>query len=269
MSAKNDFCDRINEQYLSRSRLTTCNSRSPSAVQPKQQVAQMNNISMLSYQGNQISQRVSDSYVNATQMCKPFAKRCDDWLKTDSAKAYIEGVSRITNIPVIDLVQIKKGSPEFGGGTWIHSRLAIEFSRWLSVDFAIWCDEHIKTLIETGTTSIEPVNPLDALIAGLQELKAVQERQNWLEAKTKELEGFVHQHEGEIARIFSPYGNYYSVMGYANLKGKKISFAEAVRIGKLCAKASRELGISIDELQDPRFGRVNSYAEVVLQKYFD
>ncbi|MGL5075080.1 MAG: KilA-N domain-containing protein [Waterburya sp.] len=269
-TTKTVFCDRIDEQYFSRSRVIVCTNRTPSAVQPNTQVAQMNNISLLSYNGQQISQRGSDGFVNATEMAKANDVRIDKYLENESTKQYLKALQQSIspeNGENVELIVVCGfGSQK---ATWMHPLAAIHFAQWISPEFHVWCNQHIKTLIEMGTTSIEPVNPLDALIAGLQELKAVQERQNWLEAKTKELEGFVHQHDGEIARIFSPYGNYYSVMGYANLKGKKISFAEAVRIGKLCAKSSRELGIAIDELQDPRFGRVNSYAEVVLQKYFN
>ncbi|MEY4768064.1 MAG: hypothetical protein RL637_703 [Pseudomonadota bacterium] len=39
---------------------------------------------------------------------------------------------------------IKKGSPENGGGTWFHPKLAIPFARWLEARFAIWCNFQIE-----------------------------------------------------------------------------------------------------------------------------
>ena len=31
------------------------------------------------------------------------------------------------------------GGPEKGGGTWFHEDVALEFARWLSIDFKLWC----------------------------------------------------------------------------------------------------------------------------------
>lgn len=43
-----------------------------------------------------------------------------------------------------DLIKTKRGKT---GGTWMHPKLAVVFARWLSVDFAIWCDEQIDGII--------------------------------------------------------------------------------------------------------------------------
>lgn len=47
-------------------------------------------------------------------------------------------------------VRTKSGSPENGGGTWLHPKLAVRFAQWLDIDFAIWCDEQIDNLIRTN-----------------------------------------------------------------------------------------------------------------------
>jgi hypothetical protein len=46
-----------------------------------------------------------------------------------------------------DLVKIKRGRPDQGGGTWLHPDLAIEFARWCSPKFSIWCNEQIKEIL--------------------------------------------------------------------------------------------------------------------------
>lgn len=47
-------------------------------------------------------------------------------------------------------VRARAGNPETGGGTWLHPKLAVVFARWLDVDFAVWCDEQIDTLLRRG-----------------------------------------------------------------------------------------------------------------------
>jgi KilA-N domain len=52
------------------------------------------------------------------------------------------------------LVIVKKGSVENGGGTWLHPKLAIDFARWLSPDFAVWCDLQIEKILRLKTVPI-------------------------------------------------------------------------------------------------------------------
>ena len=33
------------------------------------------------------------------------------------------------------MVKVKVGAPETGGGTWLHPKLAVPFSRWLDINF--------------------------------------------------------------------------------------------------------------------------------------
>jgi len=120
-------------------------------------------MSILTYNGQNITQR-PDGYVNATQMCQANGKQIGDWLKTQDAERYMNAISTVTNIPLTDL--IKKIKPDvnkgIGGGTWIHPKLAIKLARWISVEFELWCDEHIKTLMEGGSTSLaSPPDKLD------------------------------------------------------------------------------------------------------------
>lgn len=44
-------------------------------------------------------------------------------------------------------VKTHAGSPANGGGTWLHSKLAVVFARWLDVHFAVWCDQQIDALL--------------------------------------------------------------------------------------------------------------------------
>lgn len=70
------------------------------------------------------------SMINATEMAKPFGKTPKDWLRTNQSREFIEAISDIVKIPVIDLVLVTKGGND--QGTWMHEYVAIEFAKWLS-----------------------------------------------------------------------------------------------------------------------------------------
>ena len=100
---------------------------------------------------------MEDGWFNATSVAKKFNKRPDDWLRLDSTNDYIQELiseNSITGNPVnacqmTDFVQVKRGRPENGGGTWLHPELSVEFARWCSVKFARWCDKQIKEILRS------------------------------------------------------------------------------------------------------------------------
>lgn len=103
------------------------------------------------YHGNPISFHKGDNLmVNATQMAKPFNKSPKDFLKTEQSKRFIEALSEVKKILSSDLVKVTYGN---NGGTWMHEDVALEFARWLSPAFAIWCNDRIKELLMNGTVS--------------------------------------------------------------------------------------------------------------------
>lgn len=103
------------------------------------------------YHGNLISFHKGDNLmVNATQMAKPFNKSPKDFLKTEQSKRFIEALSEVKKILSSDLVKVTYGN---NGGTWMHEDVALEFARWLSPAFAIWCNDRIKELLMKGTVS--------------------------------------------------------------------------------------------------------------------
>lgn len=92
---------------------------------------------------------MEDGYINATKVAKNFSKRPETWLKTEQVQELMSEIS-ITLHGVIEqnqLVIVKRGSPNTGGGTWIHPKLAIHFAYWLSPKFAVWVGEQIETII--------------------------------------------------------------------------------------------------------------------------
>lgn len=62
--------------------------------------------------------------------------------------------------------------------------------------------------------------------------------------------------------------DYYSINGYANKIGQRIAFSDALSIGRLAGKLSREKDIEIRKVDDERWGNVNSYHTSILKEVF-
>lgn len=106
------------------------------------------------YKGRKIS-FISDKnvMVNATQMAKPFGKRPNDYLSLPTTNKLIKAITKKSGISENQIVTTKAGTPQFGGGTWMHEDLALDFAQWLSVDFRLWCNDRIKELMRHGITA--------------------------------------------------------------------------------------------------------------------
>lgn len=123
-------------------------------------------ITFLSSEGNVM--------VNATEMAKSFGKQPSDWTKTKSCVDFIASLSAVRKICRADMIRVLQGGNM--QGTWMHEDVALEFSRWLSPAFAIWCNDRIKELMKYGMTATQPTleamvdNP-DLVISLAQKLK--------------------------------------------------------------------------------------------------
>lgn len=100
------------------------------------------------YNGSPVTFKLGDgtTTVNATQMAKPFGKLVSGWLRLESTKEFLNALSADMQIHTSALIQtVKGGNGE--QGTWMHEDAALEFARWLSPKFAIWCNARIKELL--------------------------------------------------------------------------------------------------------------------------
>lgn len=135
---------------------------------------------VFSYDNNPITFQLGEAtMVNATEMAKPFGKLVKDWLKNNQTKEFISTLSTVRNILLTDLVKVKQGGT--AQGTWLHEDVALEFARWLSPSFAIWCNDRIKELMRYGMTATPStidalLNDPDTMIQTLQALKSEREK---------------------------------------------------------------------------------------------
>lgn len=122
----------------------------------------MNDLSRIfTFNGNNVTFKNQDGsvMVNATEMAKSFNKLPGDWIRQKSTEEFLETLSSDKGIPISALIQVVKGGNDKSSqGTWLHEDAAIEFARWLSPMFAIWCNDRIKEIIQYGKIEqdIEP-----------------------------------------------------------------------------------------------------------------
>lgn len=118
-----------------------------------------------------VEQRRSDGFINATAMCVAYGKNIADWFRTqdgfETLIALVDdlgleikyGISHTSSIASIStayptLVVSRMGSPENGGGTWIHPDIAIYLAQWCYKPFAIQVSRWIKEWLIAGTNPI-------------------------------------------------------------------------------------------------------------------
>lgn len=169
------------------------------------------------YQGNPITAKLDGSQmVNATQMGKIYKKEVKNWARLKTTREYITILASKAHIRASDLIQVVKGGNPLEQGTFIHKDLVIEFARWLNPQFAIWCNEHIMTLLQTGLTATpktldDLINDPDLVISLANKIKeeqaakelAIQERME----KEKQLEA-----TGRMLSAAKPKAEYYDAV---------------------------------------------------------
>lgn len=150
----------------------------------------MNTPIVYDYKGSKISFANGENVmINATEMAKSFGKTTKDWLRTNASSEFINSLSAVRQICPTQLVVVRKGnSSDFEQGTWMHEDVALEFARWLSPAFAIWCNDRIKELLKYGMTATQPtldemVNNPDLVIRMATQLKQEREEKARLEAE--------------------------------------------------------------------------------------
>lgn len=152
----------------------------------------MNTPIVYDYKGSKISfANGKNVMVNATEMAKSFGKRPAKWLELPSTKEFLAALTDVRKSDFA-LIQTDKGGVSGGGGTWMHEDVALEFARWLSPAFAIWCNDRIKELLKYGMTATQPtldemVNNPDLVIRMATQLKQEREEKARLEAENKRI----------------------------------------------------------------------------------
>lgn len=158
----------------------------------------MNNLIAADFNGISVSFR-NDAYLNATAIASHFGKRTGNYLKTEQTQEYINALTRRLSVAPKgvteenQLVIVKKGGKSYEQGTWLHPKLAIHFARWLSAEFAVWCDEQIENILRGNNavlSNVESRKPLRDAVTLLHQQTGLHYQDCWR---------IVHQHIGKKA----------------------------------------------------------------------
>lgn len=107
--------------------------------------------------------------------------------------------------------------------------------------------------VENKPTLIE-----DVLIAQLEAMKEVKLKQAEQEESIKQLAAKIETHPKD----------FFSIAGYASLCGFRIDISKANLLGRKATKLSRNYGVEMGKVKDPRFGQVNTYHLDILKEVF-
>jgi len=113
------------------------------------------------YKGITINQRSEDGYINLNEMAQATNKRVDNWLRLDSTK---ELISEFDDQPSSDLRKAQAlitdpTNTKFGGGTWAHPNIAIQFAQWCSASFALQVSRWVCEWFSSGS-AFSQMDPL-------------------------------------------------------------------------------------------------------------
>ena len=121
----------------------------------------MNNIIVKEYLGSRIEFKVLNGgvYANATSMTD--SVRLDNWKRSANTKRYLEALNG-RSVKSTEWVLSNNGGTS--QGTWVHEKIILNLARYISVDFELWCDEQIATLLREGTVNLTKKSEEDMLL---------------------------------------------------------------------------------------------------------
>lgn len=149
------------------------------------------------YLGNKIEFKIVEGevYANANHMANGFggSQKLADWKRSSNTKRYIEALTKnkLWKNPIVS----EEGK---NGGTWIHEKLILNFARYLNVEFELWCDEQIATLLRDGKVELQPMSIQQMMILTLQEQEKLVNRVDIIENR---VENEIRVDNGEQRKI--------------------------------------------------------------------
>jgi hypothetical protein len=128
------------------------------------------------------------------------------------------------------------------------------FKKWITA-------EVLPSIRKTGSYSVEakPLSHLEILAQSALALVEIDARTTALESEVKLLAGKIEK---------SP-ADYFTVAGFASLRGFKLGNSDANKGGRIASKLSREYGYPINKAHSEIFGEVNTYHVDILTELFD
>lgn len=97
-----------------------------------------------------------DGMWNATQMCKKFNKKVNDFFRLQQTDRFLESLKKKHNFSDSDLIRTAQGgNNQSEQGTWVHRKIALKLAAWLNTDFEVWVYDVIEKLFTQGEVSLK------------------------------------------------------------------------------------------------------------------
>lgn len=116
--------------------------------------------------------------VNLTKICQYFGKNINQWKRLPNTKRFFRAF--FFKNPECDNYIVVNGG-DFSKGTWGSRRIALKLAEWISVDFEVWANEQLDTLLQTGKVELKSIAPEPKSIVEL-----LKQNNIWLETLSAE-----------------------------------------------------------------------------------
>ena len=226
----------------------------------------MNNLIVKEYLGNSIQFKMVEGhvYANANKMAEAFGGdvKLDNWKRSENTKRYIQALEVNRKFHGTQLIIAKRGnSKEFEQGTWIHEKLILNFARYLNVEFELWCDEQIATLLREGKVEVKQkqLSPAEFLLQQAQLMVDMEKRVTVVEKDVNRLEHNIRRTQTQ---------DHFTIIAYANMKGIKAKSYNSSSMGKKATRICKARNLVIGKVVDSKYGLINTYPEEVLDEIF-
>lgn len=210
--------------------------------------------------GLTVGQQKENGYINATRLTQAHkqmtGQRRDvaNWLSNKRVQETLNHLSLNTGIPVNQLYQVFQGSPENGGGTWLHPKLATRFAIWLSDDFGLMVEEWVHEWSTNPKQHSQPKLPQTYAEALLEAGRLALELEK-LEAEKALLE----QENSELSKNLDELFDYSSIVRIAKFN----QVSEKIFNWRSLKAMSIKMGKEIKKVPCPRFETKSLYSHDV------
>lgn len=99
----------------------------------------------------QVEFKVIDGQVYAKANSMTDSVTLDNWKRSANTKRYIGALENKNSVKSTEYIISEEGRL---GGSWIHEKLILNLARYIDVNFELWCDDMIATLIRDGEVNL-------------------------------------------------------------------------------------------------------------------
>lgn len=141
----------------------------------------------------QVEFKVIDGQVYAKANSMTDSVTLDNWKRSANTKRYIGALENKNSVKSTEYIISEEGRL---GGSWIHEKLILNLARYIDVNFELWCDDMIATLIRDGEVNL--TKPSYAIDNPIERAKRWIEEQELHQLEVKQKDEVISKVKGEV-----------------------------------------------------------------------